>query len=589
MISSNLRSTWNSAGAAVRAGSVLITLCCIAACGCSGPIVRKQSPEPEANESEPLRIGQMTSPDGLGYVQVEAVSLVTQLDGTGGDPEPSPQRAALLAEMSRYDVAEPAKVLASPNTAMVIVHAYLRPGIQKGDRFDVEVQTASHSEASSLRNGFLMPTRMTPMAVLGNTIREGNPLGQAVGPVLIDDPIETNDQSAAVTIGRVLGGGVAWESRPLRLVLDSEFAKFRVSQGIGKAINNRFYSYRDGERQGVATPKTDRFIDLAVHPRYHDNVGRYMQVIANIVYEETPLQRQQRLTLLESQLLDPVTSATAALRLEAIGKEGIDVLRRGILAEDPEVRFYAAEALAYLDETDAVPPLASAARDEPAFRIYALTALGAMNDPIASDALKELLSVPSAETRYGAFRSLWVMDPRDPLIRGETLGGQFGYHVLDVDGPPLVHVSRNFRPEVVLFGREHHLQPPFILDAGKYIMVHSNNSDSEVTVSRFAPGEPDQKRVVGASVDEVIRAIVELGGTYPDVVQALAQASAHGALSSRFSFDALPQEGRPYERAPDASSRKIAATKQAQPPAESTGPLPKWFSFLQSDRDKAEK
>ena len=35
---------------------------------------------------------------------------------------------------------------------------------------------------------------------------------------------------------------------------------------------------------------------------------------------------------------------------------------------------YAAEALAYLDESQAAAPLAQAARDEPAFRAYALAA-----------------------------------------------------------------------------------------------------------------------------------------------------------------------------------------------------------------------
>ena len=46
----------------------------------------------------------------------------------------------------------------------------------------------------------------------------------------------------------------------------------------------------------------------------------------------------------------------------------------------------------------------------------------------------------------------------------------------------------------------------------------------------------------------MIRAIVELGGTYPDVVQALQQAKADGALVSRFEVDALPQPGRQYDR-----------------------------------------
>ena len=39
----------------------------------------------------------------------------------------------------------------------------------------------------------------------------------------------------------------------------------------------------------------------------------------------------------------------------------------------------------------------------------------------------------------------------------------------------------------------------------------------------------------------MIRAIVELGGTYPDVVQALQEAKASGTLASRFEIDALPR------------------------------------------------
>ncbi len=65
------------------------------------------------------------------------------------------------------------------------------------------------------------------------------------------------------------------------------------------------------------------------------------------------------------------------------------------------------------------------------------------------------------------------------------------------------------------------------------------------------PHEADQKRVVSTRVDDVIRAIVELGGTYPDVVQALQEAKAAGCLEGRFEIDALPEAGRTYEATVD--------------------------------------
>jgi hypothetical protein len=170
-----------------------------------------------------------------------------------------------------------------------------------------------------------------------------------------------------------------------------------------------------------------------------------------------------------------------------------------------------------------------------------------MDDYEARAALKELLDVTSAETRYGAFRALWAMNSRDAVVQGENLNDQFSYHLIDSKGPPMVHLTRSFRAEVVLFGPHQRLKTPFVIDAGKHIQVISHGGD-EATVSRFGVKEPDQKRVVSPKLDEVIRTIVDLGGTYPDVFQALQQAKTQQALESRFEIDALPQGGRSYER-----------------------------------------
>ncbi len=516
--------------------------------GCSGPIIRQQSPEIEPSiELDVQLIGQVSRPYGMGYIKVEAVSLITGLDGTGSDPGPSPQRASLLTEMQRREVYQPSKVLASPDTAIVLVKGYLRPGIQKGDRFDLEVRVASRSTTQSLRGGWLLTTRLSELASLGGRLRPGHLLARGEGPTLVDPTAEGEEDISLLTRGRVLGGGVVLKSRSLGLVINSEHQSVRTSQQIGVVLNRRFHTYVHGSQQGVANPKTDKYIELLIQPRYKDNVARFMRVVRNVVLVESPTEHQQRMELLERQLGDPVTSATAALRLEAVGAEAADVLTRAITSTDPEVRFYAAEALAYLDDTDAVEPLAAAARDEPAFRVYALAALSAMDDPVARDRLRDLLSAPGAETRYGAFRSLWAMNRADPLVAGEQLGGEFSYHLLDVLGPPMVHVTRSYRPELVLFGLDQKFKLPMTLDAGKYIMINGR-SGTRVTVSRFAPGQPDQQRTISNSVDEVVRAIVELGGTYPDVVEALQQAKDRGALTSRLKVDALPKSGRSFDR-----------------------------------------
>lgn len=562
-------------------------LLCILVLGCTSPAIqRSQSPEtgdpPESSDVK--RVGDLTRTYGLDYVKLEGIALVSGLAGTGEDPPPSAQRSEVLAEMQRRSVDHAERVLASPDTALVLVRGFLGPGIQKGDRFDIEVRVPSRSEASSLRDGWLLETRLSELAVLGSQIHEGHVMALAQGPILVDPSASGDDERGNMTRGRILGGGISLRTRTLGLVLTEENQSIRVSQQIGKAINQRFHTYVRGVKEGVATPKTDEFIELIVHPRYQHNIKRYVRVVRSIPYRETPADRQHRLQLLERQLMDPVTAATAALRLEGIGKDAVEILKRGIKAQDPEIRFYTAESLAYLDQTEAAEPLAAAARDEPAFRSRAFEALGAMDDVLAHDELRSLLNADSAETRYGAFRALREMNEEDPIVRGQDMKGRFHYHIVDSQGPPMVHVTRSDRPEVILFGVDHSLKLPMVLEAGKYILVNGL-AGSEVTVSRFAVGEPDQKRVVSSSLDDVIRAVVELGGTYPDVVQALQQAKESGSLASRLEVDAIPQSGRllhrpsvdpPVEK--DSRNGRLSrlftpwkSEKKAPKPAEVTG------------------
>jgi hypothetical protein len=187
-------------------------------------------------------------------------------------------------------------------------------------------------------------------------------------------------------------------------------------------------------------------------------------------------------------------------------------------------------------------------------RPAALAALGVIDDANGIDALQSLLASPSAETRYGAFRALWRLDRSLPLVRGERLGEACGLHVLDVEGPPLVHATRSFRPEIVFFGTSHPLADGLRAEAGSSIVVVVDGGTAEV--SRFVAGQPDRFTTVKATADAVIRAIVEVGGTYPDTVQFLQQASASRALASRLAFDAVPSEFDGRQSIPEEASRQ---------------------------------
>ena len=117
-------------------------------------------------------------------------------------------KARVRAEMKRREVANPNEILSSKNTSMVLVRAFLRPGIQEGDRFDVEVRVPSGSETTSLRNGWLLSTRLCEMAVLDQQIHEGHVLGIAEGPVLVDPTADPKSSPVLTTRGRILSGGI---------------------------------------------------------------------------------------------------------------------------------------------------------------------------------------------------------------------------------------------------------------------------------------------------------------------------------------------------------------------------------------------
>jgi len=515
-----------------------------------------------AEVKTPRLVGDLAVPYGLHSIVVEAIGLVTGLNGTGSDPLPSPERQFLLAEMQRRGVQNPNTVLASKNTSLVLVRGYLRPGIQKGDVFDVEVRVPSRSETTSLRGGFLLEVPLREMMILRGAVREGHILAKASGPVLVDPSADPEKDPVYATRGRILGGGVAERSRTLGLLLKPEHHSVANAARIESAINRRFYIVQRGLQEGVARAKTNEYVELKLHPRYKNNIPRYVAVVRAIPLRDNEQIRLQRLRELESELLNPATASQAALELEALGGPAVDVLKKGLTASSPVVRFHAAEALAYLDCPEAAPVLGQIARDEPAFRVYALAALSALNDLESVEILRELLKSPSAETRYGAFRALVELNPNDAAVAGEKLGDQFWYHVVRTEGPLMVHVTKNRRAEVVLFGDNIRLKGPFAVEAGNRIMVTSQEP-GKVTVSRFAVNEADQKRFVSDSLDEIIRAVVELGGTYPDVVQMLQEARVAGALEARFEVDAVPEAGRRYEEKDAPNESDVAPSTVA--------------------------
>ena len=300
---------------------------------------KKSNAPTDTPEEQAHTVGDLAIPFGMFPVKVEAVGLVSGLQGTGSDPEPSPQRGMLIAEMQRRNVENPNQLLATRNFSLVLVRGFLRPGIQKGDRFDVELRVKDASETTSLRGGYLLETRLSDMAVIYGKVLDGKVRGIAQGPVLVDPSATEKYNKVQLGRGVVLGGGIARESRSVGLFLNgAEETNMTPEQlknaavksaRVANAINRRFSTHKHGIKEGVARAIRGNYVDLVVDPTYKDNLPRYFQVLRAIELRETSGEQSLRMIKLKTKLLDPATAAEAAIKLEAIGKPAVNVLIAG--------------------------------------------------------------------------------------------------------------------------------------------------------------------------------------------------------------------------------------------------------------------
>ena len=511
-------------------------------------------------------IGDYTNFSGLQPVVLEGVGLVVGLNGTGGDPAPSVHRTQLMNEMKRRNIPRPNEILQSPTTALVLVRARLPPLMKKGELLDLDVQLPESAEATSLAGGWLMATYLSEQAYVQGSQAPlmGHAYAKAEGAVLtVGIGSDAANSPELLKRGRVLGGATVLKERELALYLRHDFRSIRNSQRLAEVIGKRFHDFDEhGIKKPMAKAKTDQKIVLSVHPRYKDNYPRYLQVIRHLAFRETAVGARVRLQRLQKEIFNAERAEECSLELEAIGTDAIPALKQALTSPLLEVRFYAATALAYLGSSDGLAALEESARKERAFRVFALSAMATLDDAEAHMSLRALMGESSAETRYGAFRSLWTLDKRDPFIRGEVLGvheddveeksrqhvGQYVMHELETTGEPMVHALTRTRPEIVLFGADQELRSPLYLSAGRHIIITSQPGASTVSLAKFEVGKPDQRIETSMKIADVIRAANKLGAHYPEVVQMLADASKQKNLPTRLAIDELPEGGRVYYR-----------------------------------------
>ena len=534
------------------------------------------------------------------------------LDNTGSDPAPSWQRTKLLDEMRKSGINHPEKILETKTVTLVTVRGTVPAGVTMADKFDIDIELSSATATTSLAGGWLVTTQLAQRAKTKEGEKDDKVIATAVGPVMTGNAAKPNDPK----IGRVLGGGRVKEDSPYALTIKEARRSGKTSQLLQNVINNRFHQTDGTDQKGMAIAKTDSLLVLRVPKTYHHNQDRYHQLIKLMPLIDNPTLREQRTQQWGKDLLDPKKAGVAALRLEGLGPGTVQVLRTALGSPDETVRFFAAEALAYLNDTegDSAKALAETARKKPEFRSYALKAMAATDQSASLLKLRSLMAEPEFELRYGAFDALRTLDATDPFLgrvqvlddlpqpeKDEDMAIQinslrrskgpasreepFTLYVVDCEGPPMIHVARNIRCEVVVFGKTQKLLTPVVLGAGGPLLLNASDGDDQVQISKITEKVLDAPRIkVSSSLDvaDVVRQLANIGATYPDVVGFLAAASTQKNLPGPFVLDALPAPSGKYDEAQlsGALLKKDASLKKTSGDSGKTSLMDRFQHFL---------
>ena len=525
-------------------------------------VARPQIEDPALDKDVVQVVGDVAAEfDNATDMVVVGYGIVTGLDGMGGSTPPCDARSIVFERLKRSKEENPAAVLDSPDNAVVIVSAIVRPGVRRDELVDVVVSLPEGSRVKSLRGGNLTPTPLSTFATQGevrdylknndfNVTTEGNKVLRGHDVVLAKGPIqaaltgkadEAAESDQPLKRGFVWKGGKLLDGRAMYLILKTDHQRYRVAEQVATRLNETFHAGESAATKVAAARHKDQ-VAVAVPPRYRLNRPHYMRVVWGVPLSP-PADPLRYIAEQEVKLLQPETTLAAAIRLEALGAPGVPTLKTALTSEYPLVRFASAEALAYLGNTAAAEPLARTAAEHPALQAYALTALAALDDALGMSKLEELLAAKEPELRYGAFRALREVDPNGDAVRGAWAKRAFVVHEVSTPGPSLVHLLTEGRAEVVLFGEAPKLAPPFALTAGPGITVTARAGDSVATVSRFSVrtgGEPTHVQCP-LNVADILRTMADLGGTYSDAAEMLRKADDRKALSCELARDALPR------------------------------------------------
>ncbi len=579
----------------------VLLLCAVAAfSGCEATPRAKRVDPIVRDVPEVLRgtIGAEATFRGVEPVLVSGLGVVVGLSGTGGKPLPDRVAATMEREMglkgigkaltagSAIDGMTPRQLLRDQSVAVVEVVAAVPSGAPAGHEFDVLVRALN---ADSLEGGQLWSTelRLGEASVFG--AQQARTMATASGAIFVNpfaDP-GLEGQGVTQTRGRVLAGGRVTNPMKLEIVLDNP--SHQRATAVVSAINSRFPlgagdpgATAMGRMGGSESGPT---IALRVPNRWSRKPEEFLEIVKHLSIDEDAGEARAR-RFVEAAKSEPSLSGHLAWCLEAIGDKAVPFCRELYEHAEPGPRAAGLRAGARLGDNRATPILKEMAeKSRGAERLEAIGLLSKIEGgPTVDVTLRKLLAERDLTVRVAAYEALAAraergqrtaydlyrrQNPYSKLahvspqhmealaesvlppgtiqgVERELVADRFFLDQVRV-GEPLVYVTQQGRPRIVLFGEKPSLDGPVLVSAwSDRLMVTGDKPGGTLRVYyRDGRGSEAVTTSVPGDVAELIRFMARvstpedprpgLGLSYSEVVGALC-AVQEQTQSTAFAF-----------------------------------------------------
>jgi len=544
-------------------GFIACVITAVGLLGC-GELVEEVPPRPKQDRVNPSNfvldvdpmmrgtIASETVVEGLAPVIVRGYGLVVGLKGTGGRLMPAEVRAAMVQELARRGIGNPAtspegwtpaSLLDSPDTAVVIVEGVVPPGSTTDIKFDIRVSALPGTDVTSLESGRLYTCDLRPGPLLVGS-RQAKIIAEAKGNLFINpfvEPGATQKDAVNRLVGRILDGGRVTEDITIKLKLaTSSHTRARTIQG---AINSSF-PRESKQKTETARGENADSIELCVPPSYEKKTEDFIQLVRHLPMEVSATEATA-LAVRNALIANPGANQAAMWRFRALGKRALPIIQDLYTYGEEDPRMAALEAGAALDDALVVQPLLTMAQSGTVEnRLRAIELLSDMGfNPDIDLGLRPLLDDTDVDVRLAAYEAL--VERKDPAIGIMDIGGKFDVALVP-SKDPLIYVAQSGRPTIAVFGDAPAVERPLTYFGwSNRLMVKADAGDEQLQVFfRSTPEARPEIQLADPRLSEFIpflghQMTVEkpypgLGLSYGETIGALHQLWRAGYIKSDF-------------------------------------------------------